>query len=362
MIGVQDGKISYIGDKNKESSSAKKTYHFKNHLLSPGFVNTHTHLPMSLFRGLVDNVPLKTWLNDYIFPLEAEFVNEDFVAVGTELSLVELIRTGVTTFCDMYFYNQVMAEVVDQAGLRAILGVGFPNLDKGFQDWKKETLQLKNNYKNHSCIQVGVAPHAPYSVEAKVLEEMGSLSKSEDLNLIIHVSESLWEQQEIKKKYNKTPVAHLHSLGVTGKKSLFVHCVHVNQEDLQLMKETGTSFSYNPESNMKLSNGVAPVTEAVRKGVVVGLGTDSSASNNDLNFFGEMDMGSKIQSIKYGDQSLKAQEMFHMATLGGAEALNLEQEIGSLEEGKRADIIAIDSKSSPFLPSLQPCFPFGVQC
>ena len=347
-VGISKGRIAFVGDA-EENLKAKKTYRFKNHLLSPGFVNTHTHLPMSLFRGLAEDLSLKEWLENYIFPLESRFVDEDFISVGTRLSALELIKTGVTTFCDMYFYNRALAGAVDKSGLRGIIGVGVPSVEKDWREWKRKTLELKDIYKDKPRICPAVAPHAPYTVETAVLAEIGKFAKEENLLLTIHVSESEWEQKETQKKHGATPVQYLHSLGVTGPNALFVHCVHVNEEDLRIMSETGTAFSYNPESNMKLSSGTAPVAKALKAGVVVGLGTDGSASNNNLNFFGEMSSGVKLQALKDGP-ALTAEDMFQTATLGGARALNLEGEIGSLEVGKRADLIAVDLNHPQFFP------------
>lgn len=352
-VGINQGRIAYIGDYLSEFRS-KKTCHLKNHLLCPGFVNTHTHLPMSLFRGLADNLSLKVWLEDYIFPLEENLVKEDFVRVGTQLSLVELIRSGVTCCYDMYFYNKAIAETLNESGLRGIVGVGVPSVEKDWREWRRKVLNLKECFKDHPRVKIGLAPHAPYTVEPGILLEMGELSKSENLPLVIHVSESRWEQEEIKKRYNKTPVQHLHDLGVTGTNSLFVHCVQINEKDMEIMAETETSLSYNPESNMKLSNGIAPIGEALDKGVVVGLGTDGSASNNNLNFFEEMGTGAKLQSLKYGDQSLTAQKMFKMASIEGAKAMGMEKEIGSIEVGKRADVIALDLNHASFQPFYNP--------
>lgn len=361
-IGIKEGKISYIGEafqtgsklKANSDLKAKKTYHLNNHLVCPSFVNTHTHLPMSLFRGLADNLPLKNWLEDCIFPLEENLLKEDFIKTGTELALLELVRSGITTVCDMYFYNQAIADSLDQSGLRGIVAVAVPSVEKDWQEWKNKTLNLKKQYKNHPRVSIGLAPHAPYTVETKTLRELGEYSKSENLPLAIHVSESEWEQEEIKKRHNKTPVQYLHSLGVTGDKSLFVHCVQANEKDLQIMAETKTSFSYNPKSNMKLSNGIAPINSALEKGVYIGLGTDGAASNNNLNFLEEMGAGAKLQALRYGDQSITAQQMFQMATIEGAKALGLEKEIGSIELGKRADIMALDLSHVSFHPFYNP--------
>ena len=352
-VGIKDSKIVYLGD-FKPQLTAHVTYRLKNHLVLPGFVNTHTHLAMSLFRGLADNMSLKVWLEDYIFPLESHFVKEDFVKVGTQLSLIELIRSGITTCCDMYFYNKTIAEALDQSGLRGLVGVAVPSVEKDGMEWKQKSLSLRELFGNHPRVRVALAPHAPYTVEAKILKEIAEFSKKEDLFLTIHVSESQWEQEEIKRRYNKTPVQYLHDLGVTGKNSLFVHCVQVNQTDLQIMSQTNTAFSYNPESNMKLSNGIAPVGLALKTGVAVGLGTDGSASNNNLNFFEEMGTGAKLQALKYGEESITAQQMFQMATIEGAKALGLQDQIGTLEIGKKADIIALDLSHSSFHPFYNP--------
>lgn len=353
VIGIKKDRIAFLGDKRPDLK-AKRTYHLENYLVSPAFVNTHTHLPMSLFRGLADNLALKTWLEDYIFPLEAEMVKEDFVRTATRFSLMELIGSGVTTCCDMYFYNQAIAETIDQAGLRAYVGVGIPSVKSDTGDWREKSLNLKKKFKDKDLIKPALAPHAPYTLDSKTLSQVADFSKKEDIFLTIHVSESLWEQEEIQKKYGKTPVQYLHHLGITGAKSIFAHCVHVNREDLQIMAKTKTSLSYNPESNMKLGNGIAPLNMALEEGVAVGLGTDGSASNNNLNFFEEMGTGAKLQALKYGDQSLTAQQMFQMATIEGARALGLDKDIGTLEEGKKADIIALDLNSSSLQPFYKP--------
>ena len=348
-LGIKEGVIDFIGEM-PNSAEVKKKYHFKDHLLCPGLVNTHTHIPMSLFRGLADNIPLKKWLEDYIFPLENQFVDRDFVRVGSLLSAAELIKSGTTTFCDMYFYNDAIAKAQAISGLRGFLGLAIPSVEKDWPKWKEKITQLSQAYKNNAKVNFALAPHAPYTVSPEILQDIGLFAKENHHPILIHVSESLWEQEEIKKRYSKTPVEHLHSLGLTGPKTLFAHCVHVTKTDRDIMRETQTSLSYNPESNMKLSNGIAPITEALREGLTVGIGTDGSASNNNLDLFGEMDTGIKLQSIRYGEDSLTAMDMLKLATVGGARALGLEDKIGTLEEGKRADIIAIDLKKPHFYP------------
>ncbi len=343
----------------KQQTNSKKLNHtptvycFKKHLLCPGFVNTHTHLPMSMFRALADDLPLKEWLEHYIFPLENQFMTSQSISAGAMLSAMELIKAGITTVCDMYFHSHALAKAVDKAGLRAVIGVGIPdvqNTKKNTLSWKEIVQDLKNTYKNNPRIHAALAPHAPYTVSPNELKDIGKFSRAENVPISIHVAETKWEQKEIYKKYRKTPVQHLHQLGVTGHQSLFVHCVHINKKDMQIMKDTNTAMSYNPESNMKLSSGIAPVSIALQEGLRVGLGTDGAASNNNLNFFGEMSSGVKLQKLKYSDQAITARDILRMAFLGGAEALNMEKEIGSIEKGKWADIIAIDLQHPHLYP------------
>lgn len=352
MLGVLRGKIHLIQDipSNLDHLKAKNIHRFENHLICPGFVNSHSHLPMSLFRGLADKQSLDVWLKDFIFPLEREKINAQSARIGTALSLLEFIRSGITSCFDMYFYNEAIAETLQESGLRGIIGVGFPSPEKDSQQWRQKTLRLKEKFKDHRRVSIGVAPHAPYTVDAKRLSEMAEFSRSEDLPLVIHVSETEWEQREIQKKHGQSPVEWLHSLNVTGKRSLFVHCVHIDEKDMDIMAETQTSLSYNPSSNMKLGSGIAPISAALKKGVCLSLGTDSSASNNSLNFFKEMGIGAKLQALKYGPGVVNAEEIFKMATIKGAKALGMEKEIGSLDLGKRADIIALDLKSPAFYP------------
>ena len=204
-LAVRDGRISYIGPPQARLT-AGKTRRLKNHLIMPGFVNTHTHLPMSLFRGLADNLPLKTWLEDYILPLESALLNEAFVKTGTALSLIELVRSGVTTCCDMYFYNRALAEALDESGLRGIVGLGVPSPEKDGKKWREKTLKLSSDFKGHPRIIPGLAPHAPYTLDPGALRSVGRFAREQDLPLMIHTAESLWEKQETEKKHGKSPV------------------------------------------------------------------------------------------------------------------------------------------------------------
>ena len=287
-LAVKEGVIAYLGEP-KEGLRAKKIYRMEQSLISPGFVNTHTHLPMSLFRGLADNLSLQVWLEKYIFPLEKNMLTEDFVRAGVKLALIELIQSGVTSCCDMYFYNQAIAETIDKAGLRAYVGLGIPSVEKDGNRWREKSLDLKAQFEKNPRIKIALAPHAPYTLPPEVLSDLADFADKEDFFISIHASESLWEQEEIYKKYKKSPIQHLHDLSLTGKNSLFVHCVHANEEDLNIMSKSQTALSYNPESNMKIGNGIAPIGMALKKGIRVGLGTDGSASNNNLIFLKKWD-------------------------------------------------------------------------
>lgn len=349
-IGITGGKIQFVGEADA-SLNAKKTYKLPHHLASPGLINSHTHLPMSLFKGLVDNTSLQEWLEDYIFPLESKLVNEDFIKVGTEFAALELIKGGVTTFADMYFYNDVMAQSLDKSGLRGFIGIGIPSVEKDWKEWKKKFLELEKKYKDHKRISFALAPHAPYTVSPEDLKAIGDFAKKEGVPIFIHVSETKWEQDQILKAYGKTPVEHLHGLNITGSQSLFAHGIHLNEKDMQILSETNTAVSYNPGSNMKISSGICPVPKLLKKGIRVGLGTDGSGSNNNLSLVEEMGTGAKLQSLKNNPACFGAMDIFKMATIMGAEALGLEKEIGTIEEGKRADLIAFDISRTEFLPA-----------
>ena len=350
-VGIKDGKIVFVGDSDSSlKEKAKKVYKLDHHLLSPGLVNAHTHIPMSLFKGLVDNSPLKEWLEDYIFPLEGKLVNEEFIRVGTNLAALELIKGGVTTFADMYFYNDVMAQSLDKAGLRGFIGVGIPSVEKDWKEWKNKILKLNEKYKDHVKLSFCLAPHACYTVSTEDLKEIGEFSKKHKTPILIHVSESIWEKEDTIKKHNKTPVQYLHDLGVTGPLSLFVHSVYLTPEDIKILKETKTSVAYNPESNMKVCAGICPVPELLEAGIPVGIGTDGSGSNNNLSLIGELDTGAKLQALKYGPERLTTMDIFKMATITGAKALGLEKEVGTIESGKWADLIAFDINQTEFLP------------
>ncbi len=347
MIIVDEGSIHSVSSVPKNLPLAKEVIHLKDHLVCPSLINTHTHLPMTLFRGVGDHLPLQKWLTEVIFPLEKKMVNPEFIRIGTELAILELIKNGTTTVCDMYFHTPKMAELFDQYGLRGVLAV---DMLSSFSDWKKDLDILCERYKDHDRIYPALACHAPYTCDPSVLKTSVAESQKRALPIVIHVSETQWEVSEIQKKYGKTPVAHLHNCGVTGPHCVFVHCVHLTEEDMDTMVQTNTPLSHNPESNMKLGSGIAPIVRALEKGITVGLGTDGCASNNNLNLFTEMDTAAKLQKVKNPSALIHARDIFSMVTASASKVVGMEGKIGKIQAGFFADILALDLKQAHLYP------------
>jgi 5-methylthioadenosine/S-adenosylhomocysteine deaminase len=328
-------------------------------LVMPGLINGHNHVPMVLFRGIADDRKLSEWLEKFIFPAEARNVTSDFVAAGTALGCLEMIRSGTTTYADMYYFEDRVAEVTAQAGMRGVLGetiLQFPAPDnKTPEDAFAYTTKFIQKWKGNSLITPASAPHAPYTNTAEMLRKAKSLADKNGVPMLIHVSETQDETREIAQKYGRTPTQWLDSLGVLGPNVFFAHGVWLNEEDLAIVKKRGVSVSHNPDSNMKLASGTAPVTRMLELGIPVGLGTDGAASNNDLDMFEVMDLAAKLQKLAKMDPTvLPAEQVVEMATSGGARALGLEREIGSLEAGKRADLILVDVGGAHATPMYNP--------
>jgi 5-methylthioadenosine/S-adenosylhomocysteine deaminase len=358
FLGIRGTKIAHAGPFKKAlQTRSKKFIHAKNKVLLPGLINGHTHLAMTLFRGIEDDVPLKTWLFERIFPLENEFVAPDFVKTGTELAALECIRFGTTTIADMYFYPRTSIQVWEKAGLRGIFGQVFMSFpipeDKTLgPDRFARFDELHTRYKDHDRITIGLAPHAPYTCDDDLLKSIARKSAETGALVHIHLAEAESEVHESLKKHNgRTPTEHLDKIGFLGPRTLCAHAIHLTEKDRQILKRTGARVVHNPDSNLKLGSGVAPIAEYLREGVPVALGTDGSASNNDLSLFGAMDLATKAQKLTHRDNTaMKAAQALWMATQGGAEALNLGNQIGSLEVGKKADLVLIDLD----FPHLQP--------
>jgi 5-methylthioadenosine/S-adenosylhomocysteine deaminase len=316
-------------------------------LVLPGFVNGHTHVPMTLFRGLHDDVTLDEWLHKYIFPAEAKNVNEEFVRWGTRLAAAEQIRSGVTTFADMYYFEDAIAEETKAAGMRGVLGetfIDFPAPDnKSEAEMLAYTEKFLKRWQGDALIQAAPAPHSIYTCSRKTLQDSAALARKYHAPILIHVAEMKKEWDDSEKQNGMSPVAYLNSIGVLGPDIVAAHCIYVDEKDRALLAQKQVGCVHNPSSNMMLASGVAPVPEMRAQGVAVGLGTDGPAgSNNDLDLMEEMDLAAKLAKItKMSPTALNAKAVVEMATIDGAKALHMEKEIGSLEPGKKADVILI---------------------
>jgi len=314
----------------------------------PGLVNTHTHAAMSLFRGIADDLPLMEWLTKFIFPAEAKNVSPAFVKAGTTLACLEMIRGGTTTFADMYYFESDVAEAVNACGLRAVLGetwLDFPVPDhKDLAESIQVTRAFLEKWRGHSRVVAAVAPHAPYTNAKESLLAARDLALEFKAPLLIHLSETKDEQKQIAEKYGMTPAKWLESIGFLGPNVLAAHGVWCDADDLRLLAERHVGLAHNPESNMKLASGVLNVVAARKAGVAVGLGTDGVAgSNNDHDMWEAMDFAGKLAKVSTMDPTaLPAKELLRMATIEGARAMKMDDRIGSLETGKRADLVAVD--------------------
>ena len=328
-------------------------------VVMPGLINTHGHVPMVLYRGLADDLPLEQWLQNYIFPAEAKTVSPDFVRDGTRLGALEMIQSGTTTFADMYYFEEDIARETKVAGLRAVLGqtvIQFPVADAATpQAGLERARAFIAMFQGDPLITPAVAPHAPYTLDAASLKAARALAIEHQVPMLIHVAETRDEASTSQKERKASPVGYLQSLGVLGPGVLAAHGVWVSDADIAILKQTGVAVSHNPESNMKLASGIAPVPAYLRAGVPVGLGTDGAASNNDLDMFEAMRIASFLDKVHTLDPSVaSAQTVLEMATLGGAATLGMSTSIGSLEPGKRADLIVVDLRAARQTPVYDP--------
>jgi 5-methylthioadenosine/S-adenosylhomocysteine deaminase len=334
----------------------KQSIDAKGALVLPGFINGHTHVPMTLLRGLHDDVTLDDWLRKYIFPAEAKNVTEDFVRWGTRLAAAEQIHSGITTFADMYYFEDAVAEETKAAGMRGVLGETF--LDFPAPDNKTNAAQLEytekflKRWRGDPLIHAAAAPHSIYTCSAKTLQDSAALARSYHAPILIHLAEMKKELDDSLKENGLTPVQYVEKLGILGPDVVAAHCIFVDEKDRKVLANHQVGCVHNPSSNMMLASGVAPVIEERAAGIAVGLGTDGPAgSNNDLDLMEEMDLAAKLQKItKMDPRALGAKSVVEMATIEGARALHMEREIGSLEVGKKADIILISLEEPNAVP------------
>jgi 5-methylthioadenosine/S-adenosylhomocysteine deaminase len=348
-VAIQGDRILAAGTKTDIDAryQPKQRLDHPEAIIAPGLINTHTHAAMSLFRGIADDLRLQDWLEKYIFPAEAKNVTADFVRWGTRLGCLEMLLGGTTTFTDMYYFEDVAAEAAKEAGMRGVLGqtiIGFPVADhKTPADALAFTARFLERFKNDPLIVPAVAPHALYTNSDETLKASRALANRFNAPLIIHLSETKKENDDEIAKRGTSPTKTLDSLGFWNGRSLAAHAVWVDEADLAILKSRNVGIAHCPSSNMKLASGVAPVTRMLALDLPVGLGPDGPAgSNNDLNLFEEMDLAAKLQKVTtLNPQALPATAALEMATLRGARALGMEKEIGSIEAGKRADLIAV---------------------
>jgi 5-methylthioadenosine/S-adenosylhomocysteine deaminase len=324
----------------------------------PGLINTHTHAAMTCFRGLADDLQLMSWLNDHIFPAEAK-LDEQKVYSGTLLACAEMIMSGTTCFCDMYLFEDAVARAADDAGMRAVVGEVLYDFDspnygpiaQGFEYTRK----LIDKWQKHPRVNIAVEPHSTYLCAPELLQEAFDLAQDFKLPLVIHLAESKSEVAQIKERFDRTPVEHLAELGLLAPNVVACHCVESTENDIALLKRYDVKVAHNAESNMKLASGVAPIPRLLDEGICVGLGTDGCASNNNLDLFLEMDTVAKLHKAKTLDPTvMDAQTVLKMATLKGAQVLGLESIIGSLETGKKADLIIVDTARPHLTPMYNP--------
>jgi 5-methylthioadenosine/S-adenosylhomocysteine deaminase len=358
-IAISKDRIAAVGLADTFSDwNTSRVIDARGGIIMPGLINSHTHAAMTCFRGLADDLQLMTWLNDHIFPAEAK-LDDQKVYSGTLLACAEMIMSGTTCFCDMYLFEDAVARAAKKAGVRAVVGevlydFDSPNygpIDKGFE----YTQTLINTWKDDPLVTIAVEPHSAYLCEPELLKKAFSLAQSFGLPMVIHLAESKSEVEQIKERYGRTPVEHLAELKVLGPNVLACHCVELNENDISLLHRFDVKVAHNAESNMKLASGVAPIPKLLNEGICVGLGTDGCASNNDLDLFLEMDSVAKLHKAKTLDPTaMDARTVLKMATTQSARALGLDQIIGSLEAGKKADLIVIDTHKPHLTPMYNP--------
>ena len=358
FLGINGDHISHVGNQGEASPDADRTIDAKGGLILPGLINGHTHAAMSLFRGLADDLPLMDWLNHYIFPAERK-MDKDFVFTGTLLAAAEMILSGTTTFCDMYLFEDETARAAKEIGMRCLVGEvlydfaspNYGDIEKGFEYSKR----MIEKWATDPLVSVAVEPHSIYTCSPDLIIKANDLAHQYEVPLIIHMSETRNEIREIKEKYGKKPFEHLKSLGVLGPHIIADHCVWVDEDEMDIMKNYRVTVIHNPESNMKLAAGFAPVPQLIKKGITVGLGTDGCASNNNLDLFSEMDSAAKMHKVNTLDPTvMDALSVLRMATINGAKALGMGDITGSLEKGKKADIIVVDTNKPHLTPLYNP--------
>ena len=360
-VVIENDKVIDLLPQNKvfDEYEANNNYQLTDHILIPGLINTHTHAAMSLFKGFADDLSLQDWLNNHIWPAEKEFVNSSFVKDGSILALSEMIKSGVTTFNDMYFFPEATAEAVKELGVRSNIGLvvlDFPtNYATDPEDYLVKGFEFRDKWRNEELITTSIAPHAPYSVSNEAFTLINTYSEELNINIHTHLHETQWEIDQSIDKYGITPVQRLNNLGIIGPSLMAAHCVYLNDQDMAILAKNKVSIAHNPSSNMKLGSGIADVAKMLKQNLTVSLGTDSSASNNRLDIMGEMRLAALlIKGTTKSPELIPAKEAIKMATINGAKTLGLDSTIGSIEKNKKADLVAIDLSAIENQPLYNP--------
>ncbi|CAH0537141.1 amidohydrolase [Vibrio marisflavi] len=358
-VVVDQNKIIAVGDSElAKQYQAKQVLDVDGDIVMPGLINTHTHVSMSVFRSLADDVPDR--LHRYIFPLESKLVSRDMVRVGANLGNVEMVKVGVTTYADMYYFEDEVAKTVDKIGMRAVLGetvIKFPvadaeNADEGI----KYALNFIEEYKDHPRITPAFAPHAPYTNTTETLQKIAKLSLEHDVPVMIHLAESHREEEKIAQRAEgMSPVEYMDSIGALNKNLVGAHMILVDEHDIELVKKSGMGVAHNMSANIKSAKGVSPALKMYDEDIRIGLGTDGPMSGNTLSTIDEFNQVAKVHKLVNHDRAaMPPLKVIDMATMGAARALHMEDTIGSLETGKLADIIVIDTKAPNMVPIYNP--------
>jgi len=359
-VCIQNGIICAIGTAEEcENFNADTVIDAQGNLVMPGLINAHTHAGMHIYRGMADDLPLQKWLEEFIFPTEAKFCTKENVAIGTRLAILEMIKNGTTCFADMYYFEDVVAEVCDEMHMRAVLGqaiIDFPAPDfKTPQETLSHLDSVIEKYKTHPRVSVIPAPHSPYTCHTETLQAARELANKHNVHMHIHLSETELEYNDSINDHDKTPTEYLEDIGALNGKTIAAHCVYISEHDREIILQKNVGVVNNPQSNLKLVSGISPVPLMKELNINIGLGTDSAVSNNSLDMFQEMKVASLIHKLNNGNPTvLPAEEIIRMATIEGAKVLGIDNQVGSLEVGKQADIIIINLNQPHLVPLYNP--------
>ncbi|HXX56897.1 MAG TPA: amidohydrolase [Thermodesulfovibrionales bacterium] len=361
-VAVSGGKIAAFGkyEEIAEKYRSDSLIGGKGRVLMPGLINTHTHAAMVYFRGLADDLPLKEWLEGHVWPAESKWLSPEFISDATELACLEMLKAGITTYNDMYFFGESAGVAARRIGMRAVLGAGvvdFPTkAGKNADEYIRKAEAFIKDWKGDEFITPSVAPHSPYACGPETLKKVKRLAEKYDVPIHIHLSETEWEVEEIRSKYGNRPVRHLDALDFLDKQVLAAHCVWLDDEEIETLAKRDTGVSHCIESNLKLASGIARITDMLKAGVKVTFGTDSAASNNDLNIMSEMSTAAKIhKAVSKDPTALDSRTVLRMATKWGAEVLGLGNVTGSIEKGKAADLIVLNIGKPHLTPVYDIC-------